>query len=97
MNDSIAELVEKNQLNRIQQIRNVCNYSHKKPVTADNIQNVLKFSNVIVDDKHKILYCYVPKVGCTSWKVSITYFHRQFFGERTDLSNIMQNYSGTCY
>ena len=25
--------------------------------------------NIIVDDKHQILYCFVPKIACTSWKI----------------------------
>ena len=31
-------------------------------------QNPHKTRRILVDDKHKVLYCVIPKVGCTSWK-----------------------------
>ncbi|XP_058249123.1 carbohydrate sulfotransferase 12-like [Hemibagrus wyckioides] len=38
-----------------------------KWATFDDIPNV-ELSNLLVDDRHGIIYCYVPKVACTTWK-----------------------------
>lgn len=38
----------------------------KRPLTKTE-QAVLEY-NMIVDDRHHLLYCYLPKAACTSWK-----------------------------
>uniref|UniRef100_A0A3B3DCA8 Carbohydrate sulfotransferase n=1 Tax=Oryzias melastigma TaxID=30732 RepID=A0A3B3DCA8_ORYME len=35
--------------------------------SLDDLRDI-DFKNFIVDDKHGIIYCYIPKVACTNWK-----------------------------
>ncbi|XP_072017929.1 carbohydrate sulfotransferase 13-like [Amphiura filiformis] len=44
-------------------LQNACNkFEFQNNITHDVLQHIL------VSDKHKLLYCYVPKVACTNWK-----------------------------
>ncbi|XP_007904253.1 carbohydrate sulfotransferase 12 [Callorhinchus milii] len=59
------------QLKRKQTIRDLCadssfTFSGKNRAFED-IPNK-ELDHLIVDDRHGIIYCYVPKVACTNWK-----------------------------
>nr|XP_019950960.1 PREDICTED: carbohydrate sulfotransferase 12-like [Paralichthys olivaceus] len=41
-------------------------FSERKVSLEEMSENEMK--NLIVDDKHGIIYCYIPKIACTNWK-----------------------------
>ncbi|XP_050670595.1 carbohydrate sulfotransferase 11 [Leptidea sinapis] len=60
------ELTQSLNLARQEHIQETC---ARLPVnwTVDDLPpNQLE--HILIDDKHKLLYCYVPKVACTNWK-----------------------------
>ncbi|XP_062522711.1 carbohydrate sulfotransferase 14-like [Corticium candelabrum] len=49
-------------------VRATCKQTGRKKLglTAPQMDDV--YHHMIVDDKHKLIYCYVPKAACSSWK-----------------------------
>ncbi|XP_044040860.1 carbohydrate sulfotransferase 12-like [Siniperca chuatsi] len=71
MSQEKRERIHQLQTLRKQLIRETCDgdkeaFSKGKHSLEDMSDNELK--NLIVDDKHGVIYCYVPKVACTNWK-----------------------------
>ncbi|KAG4068328.1 hypothetical protein HA402_007848 [Bradysia odoriphaga] len=62
------ELIQANNLQRQELMQSVCEqYFEPKDQSVDNVPSE-KMDHLLIDEKHKFLYCYVPKVACTNWK-----------------------------
>lgn len=58
-------MIEKRQKDRKQRLKKFCE-SYKK---NNNIELAKEsYHHVIVSDKYRLMYCYIPKVACTQWK-----------------------------
>lgn len=63
------ELTQANNLWRQEQVQKICANSQTKMLSNDiNEIPEDQLDHMIIDSKHKFLYCYVPKVACTNWK-----------------------------
>ena len=58
-------MIEKRQKDRKERLKKFCE-SYKK---NNNIELAKEsYHHVIVSDKYRLMYCYIPKVACTQWK-----------------------------
>ncbi|KAL2100791.1 hypothetical protein ACEWY4_002552 [Coilia grayii] len=68
----ISPELKQRQEERKEMVRTLCSANSTldfpgKNRTFDDIPNK-ELEHLIVDDRHGIIYCYVPKVACTNWK-----------------------------
>lgn len=63
--------IEKRQEERKQRLKEFCKTFKKKNKQLPKES----FHHVIVSDKYKLLYCYIPKVACTQWKKIFLILH----------------------
>lgn len=52
---------------RIDHVNKICQ-RYRSQSSADLTRNREVLDHILVDSKHQLLYCYVPKVACTNWK-----------------------------
>lgn len=69
------------QLERHQRLRDACKTkrygsNYDSALSSDRLRSL---SNVLVIPELKLLYCYVPKVGCTSWKTLLLFMSGHAF------------------
>lgn len=69
MNSHGFELTQTNNLQRQEQVQKICANSQSDSIVKD-LSKIPddQLDHMIIDDTHKFLYCYVPKVACTNWK-----------------------------
>ncbi|XP_034825653.1 carbohydrate sulfotransferase 11 [Maniola hyperantus] len=60
------ELTQSSNLARQELVQETCNRLSLNWNLDDLAPSLLE--HILVDDEHKLLYCYVPKVACTNWK-----------------------------
>ncbi|XP_045763514.1 carbohydrate sulfotransferase 11 [Maniola jurtina] len=60
------ELTQSSNLARQELVQETCNRLSLNWNLDDLPPSLLE--HILVDDEHKLLYCYVPKVACTNWK-----------------------------
>ena len=68
--DAMKDLMDWNteQLKRREHIKGVCHKMNNFSQIISNISSIQARPTMLVDEKHRVIFCYIAKVGCTSWK-----------------------------
>ena len=69
---SEKESIQAMNLERQAVIRGVCRRNNRTNESLDTS----KLDSIIVDEKYKILFCYIPKIACTQWKTVMASLNR---------------------
>ncbi|XP_063050024.1 carbohydrate sulfotransferase 12-like [Engraulis encrasicolus] len=66
----ISQKLKQRQKERKETLRSVCSDNSMFPGKNRKFDDIpdKELKNFIVDDRHEIIYCFVPKVACTNWK-----------------------------
>jgi len=65
--ESVEKSIEDKQRTRNFNIRRICG-PNKSVKNLTSTQARYVYDHMIVDDINGLLYCYIPKVGCSNWK-----------------------------
>ncbi len=71
---STQQLANRESINakRTERAKTVCLQNGlSESLTRKHLKTIQNLTNLVVDDKHKIMYCYIPKIGCTNWKLKL--------------------------
>ncbi|XP_072030649.1 carbohydrate sulfotransferase 11-like [Amphiura filiformis] len=82
---------ERRQENRRAILSEGCRKFYNGP-PRDVIANGIDKNTLIVDDEHKLLYCFVPKIACTNWKQVFLVLGR-IYKSTNDVSQYLANRS----
>jgi len=58
-----------------QKVANTCGHHYGSPPELDDLPKTdydFLMKHLVVSEKLKLLYCYIPKVGCSNWKRLLT-------------------------
>ncbi|XP_068692027.1 carbohydrate sulfotransferase 10-like isoform X2 [Montipora capricornis] len=84
--DPHPQLLEQRQRDRQKYLRRYCE-SHNLTYTKGNIDRK-KLGYFMVNDKYKVVYCFIPKVACTQWnKVFLALDNRPNVADRSVIHN----------